>query len=1066
VIAAQFCAQPGHVICASSAVWLNQPSRRIVVNRKIFAVIVALCTCQIAASARAASNVDAQISETGSIDLAVRPPTYRPILRSDGWHEIQASGCLSTGEPGQPLLPHQMLDIVLPPDVLAESLYIEVLNLATVVEPGTYTLPAAQAMRSMRDLTAIPITAPANPAKVLPVARIIWTGQMRRWKLARIDFAPFQYDAASGKITVVAQATVRIHFSRSGSMPSPALMSDTVMDGLVAAHAVNYGMASLWYTGSNLAAPSLLPQPAGGPAAASCPANDPWPYVIVTTNEIVAAHAVKLNAFVNHKELTRGQYVRIVTQNDYDSLTGEAPNGRAEKIRQWLINNYVNHGIHYVLMIGDPTPASSSVDSNNTNPNWPDLTTSVPMKWCLPLHNWPVAPTTSTTGGTQTPDPEPEAPTDYYYSNLSSNWNQDGDSAACTFRGDYADSNDNPLPPGTGLSLAPDVFVGRIPVYAVNDAALDRVLQKIIDYQSSNNILWRKSALFPMSFWAENQDGAILGEALWGNFLNSAGFSRWRIYQQGTYACSTPPSDNPNYTNNSTYQSDENLTGGNTILNRWALRHDGIVAWWAHGSLNSISAGWDTCWDPTNGGFIFSSGQADPSSTPSSLDDAHPAFTFENSCDNGLPESSGNLQHSILNWGGIATVAATRAVIFSSGDVTMTNVDQDSAAGIGYHYLQNLVVSGTSAGVSLADAKFFNGAQLEAQGLKQKLDLSLYGDPEVGIGDSAGSAPGPGGYCSGHGKCAGGACSCRGNFAPPDCSTCLAGYSGPDCAVTCPGGPTCSGNGTCNNGVCACNAAYAPPDCSVTCPGGPTCSGHGTCSAGTCKCNAGYSGADCSVTCPGGPTCSGNGTCNNGVCACNAAYAPPDCSVTCPGGPTCSGHGTCSAGACTCTAGYSGPSCSVNCGSNSACPDGNACTTNTQCGSRVCNGNVCKAPGCSPHCNQGASCGANGDCGSGVCTSGLCQPPACSSLCSQGAACGVNGDCASRVCTNNLCQAPGCSPHCNQGASCGVNGDCWSHVCTNGLCQRPDCSPKCSRGAFCANNSDCTSQVCNNGTCR
>lgn len=253
----------------------------------------------------------------------------------------------------------------------------------------------------------------------------------------------------------------------------------------------------------------------------------------------------------------------------------------------------------------------------------------------------------------------------------------------------------------------------------------------------------------------------------------------------------------------------------------------------------------------------------------------------------------------------------------------------------------------------------------------------------------------------------------------------------------------------------------------VTCPGTPMCSGHGTCNDGACACAAGYSGADCSVTCPGGPTCSGHGICSNGTCTCQSGYSGADCSVmTCPGTPVCSGHGTCSNGTCSCARGYSGPSCSVYCAGNSSCPNGTTCNNNNQCGSRVCIGNRCVPPGCTPHCNPGATCGANSDCGSKVCTNSTCAPPACSPNCGPNAVCGNNADCLSRVCSNNVCVPPSCSPRCNQGATCGANSDCGSKICTAGTCRAPACSPNCAAGAACGNNNDCRSRNCSSYVCR
>jgi hypothetical protein len=140
-----------------------------------------------------------------------------------------------------------MLDVLLPSDVQPESLAIDVRNVRTVAEPGTYKLPAAQALRRMNDTAPIVISAPANPAKILPVARLASTGQMRKWKLTRLDFAPFQYDTGTGQVTVVTEATVEITFTRSGVASAAAALADTPMDQLVAAQAVNFTMAATWY---------------------------------------------------------------------------------------------------------------------------------------------------------------------------------------------------------------------------------------------------------------------------------------------------------------------------------------------------------------------------------------------------------------------------------------------------------------------------------------------------------------------------------------------------------------------------------------------------------------------------------------------------------------------------------------------------------------------------------------------------------------------------------------------------------------------------------------------------
>lgn len=123
-----------------------------------------------------------------------------------------------------------------------------------------------------------------------------------------------------------------------------------------------------------------------------------YDYVIITTNDIVA-HSDRLEGFIRLKERF-GYSVKVVTETDFDGLVGQAPNGRAEKIRQWLINNYVSQGIKqgsYVLLIGNPDSAVEDI----------------PMKMCWTR---------------MFIEPEGfEYPTDFFYADLTGNWDLDGD---------------------------------------------------------------------------------------------------------------------------------------------------------------------------------------------------------------------------------------------------------------------------------------------------------------------------------------------------------------------------------------------------------------------------------------------------------------------------------------------------------------------------------------------------------------------------------------------------------------------------------------------------------------
>ncbi|EMR75033.1 PA14 domain-containing protein [Thermoplasmatales archaeon SCGC AB-540-F20] len=134
--------------------------------------------------------------------------------------------------------------------------------------------------------------------------------------------------------------------------------------------------------------------------------NGAYDYVIITTNDIVD-NSEELEHFIHMKEIN-GYSVMVVTESDFEGLTGQYPDDRADKIRQWLIDNYVDLGIDYVLFIGDPDPDDPQDPSDHVG--------DIPMKMCLTT--------------TFTPN-NPGIPTDLYFGDLDSNWDIDGDGKYC-----------------------------------------------------------------------------------------------------------------------------------------------------------------------------------------------------------------------------------------------------------------------------------------------------------------------------------------------------------------------------------------------------------------------------------------------------------------------------------------------------------------------------------------------------------------------------------------------------------------------------------------------------------
>eukprot|EP01012_Entosiphon_sulcatum_P030297 TRINITY_DN3729_c0_g1_i6.p1 TRINITY_DN3729_c0_g1~~TRINITY_DN3729_c0_g1_i6.p1 ORF type:complete len:6116 (-),score=439.75 TRINITY_DN3729_c0_g1_i6:64-18258(-) len=359
--------------------------------------------------------------------------------------------------------------------------------------------------------------------------------------------------------------------------------------------------------------------------------------------------------------------------------------------------------------------------------------------------------------------------------------------------------------------------------------------------------------------------------------------------------------------------------------------------------------------------------------------------------------------------------------------------------------------------------------------------------------------------CNSHGQCdmgitGAGSCTCYKNatvgyWTGNECSSCLSGYYGRQCDLTClglVGGVGCSGHGLCSDGqigtgTCACTPGWATSNCSVECPKSPAgtyCSGHGTCSDGatgnglcTCTteagfgmwtgtrcslCISGYYGANCSSICPGGvkDQCSGHGSCSNGTsgtgkCACDFGYTGNDCSLTCPGfssvtNSVCNSHGTClTDGTCLCATsstygfwsgdqcqdcllGFSGRSC------DKACPLHP--TTQMPCsGAGTCvDGKciACKDGTCGTACEKQGS-----DCAGFTCADGFFGPN-CNKTCPGGsgsAACSGKGTCddgptGSGTCTCSTGYAgTSCQILCPGGASnpCSLRGTCNA---TSGSC--------------------------------
>ncbi len=556
--------------------------------------------------------------------------------------------------PGEPRIPWQVVTVLLPPqaDLDTVSCRIEAEN----YEPleGIWDVAPMPPIATWENDTEI-IVWPEDKNIVMgrdidiyetnafwpgETVRVVSTGRLHSWRLAEIAIPLVIYNSVRGRVCQLRNMTVTLDYVLRENLNGATSMNASPQTHLrgrsrIRQMAVNFEAAKSAYEQDALGMDPVVSDEDGidgsGVLAPNLNANG---YVIITTSAIQNASS-KLANFVAHKQ-SQGFTVTVITESNFGGGQGDTA---ANNVREWLQANYLNsaygtNGILYVLLLGNPHPTNGYV----------------PMKMCIEDH-----------------------PTDYFYAELTGNWDADGD-------GIYGESEDN-------VEKYFEVYVGRIPYYGVISDT-DHILQKTIDYENASEANWRRNVLLPMVPLDDSTPSYQLGEQIKANLLEPQAITSDRIYDE-TYGVIPPP---------------EYLRAGNYPATVWSQGIYGLNVWMTHGWSQGASG-------------IISSGE-----TPN-LNDAYPTATWQGSCENGHPEDTNNLAYAILKNGGIATVGASRNAWYYVGQSNFTNTS--SVGGMGYQYARRIVERKT-CGQALYDSK-------EALSYWQKnyFVMNLYGDPSV-----------------------------------------------------------------------------------------------------------------------------------------------------------------------------------------------------------------------------------------------------------------------------------------------------------------------------------------------
>ncbi len=418
--------------------------------------------------------------------------------KTGDYDRVKLAGALLFTEPGKPLLPVKYVQIAIPADVEVER--VEVISFQRQELVGGYDIYPAQPFLPLSDLPTkgedIRLTPPDpsvyNSSFEYPgeLARVTNNGFLGGQHLAGVALYPLQYIPAERKLFLYTQIEFKLIFRPASHFPAPVYKRS--------ARGADFYSSLVKSTVIN-------PEEVKVEAKGILSEEDEVDYLIITGSSFVSVFQPLADWKIRKGISTEIKDVSWVFSNypGYDN---------PEKIRNCIRDYYANHGTKWVLLGGD-TPI-------------------------LPHRMAPVM--------------GEDIPCDYYFSDLDSNWDADGDH----FYGEYEDSVD----------LYPDVFVGRAPSNNLTQA--QTFVNKCLTYETNPPTDYQNRILYAAEWLWSGTDAAECKNFIDTSFVPGY-FQDTKLYES---------SGNLTWAN-----FRDGLNQGQNIIN-----HNG------HGNTNIISIGSDT----------------------------------------------------------------------------------------------------------------------------------------------------------------------------------------------------------------------------------------------------------------------------------------------------------------------------------------------------------------------------------------------------------------------------------------------------------------------------------------
>ncbi|MCF8406008.1 MAG: T9SS type A sorting domain-containing protein [Bacteroidales bacterium] len=389
-----------------------------------------------------------------------------PTIKQSGDYQlIGFDGLMLTGITGEPTLPYQAVKLLLPPGEMAVSM--EIIRENEVNLQGVYEVYPMQSSRPLSDESPFifqkkiqlynqNITYPSDPKGQLT------TSYLNGHSIAMSSFTPLLYEPLTGQVSYYSKVKVIIT-----TVPDPH--AEEVIENLSSSESASKRIANF------IQNPALLKQ---YPSLEK--SGDEYEFLIITPQQFQSNFDGLVTAYVH-----MGMKTEIVTKEEINSNgTGQ---DLAEKIRNYIIQEYQDNGIEYVLLGGDVE--------------------HIPYRgfYCY----------VQSGSGYEDDD----IPADMYYSALDGTWNDDNDN----LWGEIGEDD-----------LLPEIAVGRFSFSNLSE--LNNMLNKTIMYQT-NPVLGELTNALLAGEWLYSNPltyGSDYLELLIG-YQNENGYETWGIPEDYNY---------------------------------------------------------------------------------------------------------------------------------------------------------------------------------------------------------------------------------------------------------------------------------------------------------------------------------------------------------------------------------------------------------------------------------------------------------------------------------------------------------------------------------------------------